>query len=119
MSASGIFYEAQQTLVASLDALDLAVVTDVRNARPMSVLVSPPTFTAFNDNIADIAFSVVILAAPPGNQDALDYLITTADTIMDSEISVLSGAPGMAAIGGQDVPTYDLTVRVSTARTEP
>lgn len=119
MTPSGIFYAAQQALAADLTALGLAVVTDVRNARPMAVLISPPSFTAFNDNIADISFSVVIMAAPPGNQDALDYLVTTADTIMDSEISVISGAPGMAAIGGQDVPTYDLTVRVSTARTEP
>lgn len=119
MSASGIFYAAQQTLVASLSALNLAVVTDPRNARPMSVLVGPPSFQCFNDNVADISFAVSILAAPPGNQDAVDYLVTVADTIMNSPISVLSGAPGMAFIGGQDVPTYELNVRVSTARTEP
>lgn len=119
MAPTGIFYAAQQTLVTSLSALNLAVVTDPRNARPMSVLVGPPTFECFNDNVADISFSVSILAAPPGNQDAADYLMTVADTIMDSPISVLRGAPGMAFIGGQDVPTYDLTVRVSTARTEP
>ena len=116
---SGIFYDAQQTLVDSLEALSLAVVTDPRNARPMSVLVGPPSFQCFNDNIADISFGISILAAPPGNQDAADYLMTAADVIMDSPISVLSGAPGMAFIGGQDVPTYELNVRVSTARTEP
>ena len=119
MTPGGIFYAAQQTLVSSLTDLSLAVVTDPRNARPMSVLVGPPSFQCFNDNIADISFAVSILAAPPGNQDAADYLMTVADTIMDSPISVLSGSPGMAVIGGQDVPTYDLTVRVSTARTEP
>jgi hypothetical protein len=117
MAPTGIFYAAQQTLVSSLAALSLAVVTDPRNARPMSVLVGPPSFECFNDQIADISFSVSILAAPPGNQDALDYLITAADTIMNSPISVLRGSPGMAFIGGQDVPTYDLTVRVSTERT--
>jgi len=116
MAPTGIFYAAQQTLVSSLAALSLAVVTDPRNARPLSVLVGPPSFECFNDQIADISFSVSILAAPPGNQDALDYLITTADTIMNSPISVLRGSPGMAIIGGQDVPTYDLTVRVSTER---
>lgn len=119
MSPAGIFYEAQQTLVASLAALNVVVVTDPRNARPMSVLVGPPSFEAFNDNIADIAFPISILAAPPGNQDAANYLVTVADSIMNSPISVLRGSPGMANIGGQDVPTYDLTVRVSTARTEP
>jgi hypothetical protein len=116
MSATGIFAEAQATLVTSLEALGLAVVTDPRNARPISVLVEPPTFTTFNSNIAEIEFGVKVLAAPPGNRDATDYLITTADAIMDSEISLIRGIPGILLISGQDVPTYDLTVRVSTQR---
>ncbi len=116
MTASGVFSAAQNTLVASLQALGLAVVTDIRNARPISVLVDPPTFTCFNSNIADIEISVKILAAPPGNQDATDYLITTADAIMNSSISVIRGVPGFISIGDQPVPTYDLTVRVATQR---
>ena len=116
MTASGIFSAAQAELVGSLQALGLAVVTDPRNARPMSVLVDPPTFTCFNSNVADIETSLKVIAAPPANQDAVDYLITTADTIMDSEISLIRGIPGVMLIGGQEVPTYDLTVRVSTQR---
>jgi hypothetical protein len=116
VSASGIFAEAQSTLVASLEALDLAVVTDSRNARPLSVLVDPPTFTCINSNVAEIEFSVKVLAAPPGNQDAVDYLVTVADSIMDSPISVIRGMPGFLNIGGQEVPTYDLTIRVGTQR---
>ena len=116
MSATGIFAEAQATLAASLTDLGLAVVTDSRNARPMSVVIEPPSFTAFNDNIADITFRLRVLAAPPGNQDASDYLMTAADTIMDSPISVLSGTPSMTAIGAQDIPSFDLIVRVSTSR---
>ena len=116
MSATGIFAAAQATLVGSLQGLGLAVVTDPRNARPMSVLVDPPTFTCFNSNIAEIEIGVQVLAAPPGNQDAVDYLISAADTIMDSEISLIRGIPGVMQIGGQEVPTYDLTVRVSTQR---
>ena len=116
MSGTGIFAEAQATLAASLTDLSLAVVTDSRNARPMSVVIEPPTFTAFNDQVADITFRLRILAAPPGNQDAADYLMTAADTIMDSDISVISGTPSMTAIGGQDIPSFDLTVRLSTIR---
>jgi len=102
--------------VASLTALGLKVVTDVRNARPITVLIEPPTFTCFNSNIADIEIGIKILAAPPGNQDAADYLITTADTIMNSSISLIRGIPGVMLVGGQEVPTYDLTVRVGTQR---
>jgi hypothetical protein len=116
MSATGIFAEARSSLVTSLQALGLTVVTDIRNARPISVLVDPPTFTCFNSNIAEIEIGVKVLAAPPGNLDSLDYLITTADTIMDSEISLIRGIPGVMNVGGQEVPTYDLTVRVSTQR---
>jgi hypothetical protein len=116
VTASGIFADAQSTLVASLSALGLKVVTDVRNARPITVLIEPPTFTCFNSNIADIEIGIKILAAPPGNQDAADYLITTADTIMNSSISLIRGIPGVMLIGGQEVPTYDLTVRVGTQR---
>lgn len=116
MAATGIFAEARSTLVASLTALGLAVVTDPRNARPISVLVEPPTFVCFNNNIGDITFTVSILAAPPGNLDAEDYLITTADTIMNSSISVVDGRPTLRSVGTQDIPAYDLTVRVATMR---
>ena len=116
MTATGIFADAQATVVASLTALGLKVVTDIRNARPITVLVEPPTFTCFNSNIADIEIGLKILAAPPGNQDAVDYLITTADTIMNSGISLIRGIPGLIQIGEQQIPTYDLTVRVATQR---
>lgn len=116
MTASGIFNEARSTVVATLAALGLKTETDVRNARPMTVLVDPPTFTCFNSNIAEIEIDLKVLAAPPGNQDAVDYLITTADTIMNSDLSLIRGIPGVMTIGGQEVPTYDLTVRVGTQR---
>lgn len=116
MSATGIFAAAQATLVSSLEALGLAVVTDARNARPLTVMVEPPIFTTFNSNVAEIEFQLKVLAPPPGNQDAADWLVTTADTIMDSSISLIRGVPGVLVISGQEVPTYDLTVRVSTER---
>jgi hypothetical protein len=116
MSATGIFAQAQSTIVATLTALGIKTVTDVRNARPLTVLVDPPTFTCFNSNIAEIEVDLKVLAAPPGNQDSVDYLITTADTIMNSALSLIRGIPGVMIVGGQEIPTYDLTVRVSTAR---
>lgn len=116
MTASGIFAHAQATVVATLTALGIKTVTDPRNARPMTVLVDPPTFTAFNSNIAEIEIDLKVLAAPPANQDATDYLITTADTIMNSALSLIRGIPGVILLSGQEIPTYDLTVRVSTQR---
>ena len=116
MAATGIFADARDKLAASLTALGIATTTDSRNARPMSVLIEPPTFTCFNNNVADIRFVIKILAAPPGNLDAEDYLISTADAIMNSPISVLDGRPTMTSIGGQEIPSYDLTVGIGSRR---
>lgn len=116
MAASGIFVTAVNTVKTSLQALNLPVVTDPRNARPGSVLVELPTWDSFTYNVADVRLTVRILAAPPGNQDAADYLMTTADTIMNSPIAVLDGRPGFATYNGQDLPTYDLTVGVAMRR---
>jgi hypothetical protein len=64
-----------------------------------------------------MTFTLRVLAAPPGNQDAIDYLYTTIDTIINTTtIDVLDGRPSMTTIGGQEIPSYDLTVAVATQR---
>ena len=35
---------------------------------------------------------------------------------MDSEIAVLSGSPSIAQIGSQELPAYDLTIRIAAQR---
>jgi len=112
MSSSGVFSDAQAQLVASLTDLGLSVTTDIRNARPLSVVVRPPFFTIKNYNWADITFLISICAAPPGNSDAVDYMLTTADAIMDSEIVVVEGSPSTLNAGNQELPCYDMTVRM-------
>ena len=116
MAATGIFAESRSAIVTQLVNLGLAPVTDPRNARPMSVLVNPPTFDSFTYNVGNITFELLILAAPPGNQDAEDYLITTADTIMDSSIAVTGGRPVSVTVGDQRIPAYSLTVAIAARR---
>ena len=117
MTATGILYEAVNTVKTSLTALGLVPITDPRNVRPLSVLIQLPTSTSFNYNVGDITLTLNICAPPPGNQDAGDYLLTISDQIMNSPIAVTDMRPGMLSIGGQDLPTYDLTVRVAVNRT--
>jgi len=116
MAATGILAEARSAIAATLSALGLAVVLDPRNIRPRSVLIEAPTFTSFTYNVGDIRFTLRILAAPPGNQDAEDYLITTADQIMNSKLAITDGRPTLTDIGGQTLPSYDLTVAVAVRR---
>ncbi len=113
---AGIFTDTINTVSASLTALGLKPVTDPRNARPLTVFVELPTFTCFNNQIADITVDLRILGAPPGNQDASDYILGVVDTIMNSPIAVLSGSPSLAQIGSQELPAYDLTIRIASKR---
>ena len=101
---AGIFTDTIDTVSASLTALGLKPVTDSRNARPLKVFVELPTFTCFNNQIADITVDLRILGAPPGNSDATNYILGVVDTIMNSPIAVLSGNPSLAQIGSQELP---------------
>jgi hypothetical protein len=100
----------------ALTALNLKPITDPRNARPMSVLIELPTVDAFTYNVGDVSLRLRVLAPPPGNQDAADYLMTIADSIMNSPIAITDIRPGLAIIGGQELPTYDLTARIAVKR---
>jgi hypothetical protein len=114
--ASGIFIEAQNSLVATITALGFQPVTDPRNIRPLSVLISPPTFDSFTYNVGDLTFTISVVAAPPANQDAIDWLLTQVDTLMNSSLPITSGRPSVVTIGGQELPAYDLTVRIASRR---
>lgn len=117
MSATGIFAEATTAIANRITALGLVPVTDPRNARPLTVFIELPTFTSFTYNVGDLTFTLRVLAAPPGNQDAGDYLMTTIDTLMaDSGLAVVAGQPTTAVIGSQELPAYDLTVRIGSRR---
>ena len=117
MAATGIIAEAVSGTGAKLTALGVPWTADPRNARPRSVLIELPAFDSFNYTVGDIRLQLRILAAPPSNTDATDYLITTADTIMASQgMAVTAGRPGYVTISGQDLPTYDLTVAVAVQR---
>lgn len=116
MAASGILVDAVNAVKTALTALGLVPITDPRNARPLSVLIDLPSVNALTYNVGDIELRLRVLAPPPGNQDAGDYLMTIADQIMNSTIAVTDLRPGLATIGGQDLPTYDLTVAVAVRR---
>lgn len=117
MAASGILAAAYSSVTTALADAGLVVVTDPRNARPMSVFVELPQGSAFNENIVDVTIRLRVLAAPPGNQDASDYLLTVFDTIHQLKtLAVTDFGPSSAAIGEQVIPAFDITVRLSTRR---
>ena len=42
--------------------------------------------------------------------------MTIADQIMNSPIAVTDLRPGLVSVGGQDLPSYDLSVAVAVQR---
>lgn len=113
---AGIFTETIDAVKATITALGLVPVTDPRNARPLTVFVELPTFTSFNNETADITIDLRVLGAPPGNQDATDYILGVVDQIMNSSLAVTAGRPTVAQIGSAELPAYDLTIRIGTSR---
>lgn len=116
MSATGILAEAYNNVVSRLQSAGMNVVTDPRNARPMTAFVELPTVAAYNSNIIDATIMVRLLAPPPGNQDASDWLLSNADVVHENVGGITTINPSSVLIGEQQIPTIDLTVRVATKR---
>ena len=116
MPATGVFADAITKIKDTINDLGLVAVTDPRNARPLTCLIEMPTYTQFTNQVADISVVVHILAGPPSNQDSGDYLMSTLGTLMDSELAITGGSPTLVVIGSQELPAYDITIRIGAKR---
>jgi hypothetical protein len=118
-TVNGIFRDSITAVSTIITGLGLVPVTDPRNARPLTVFLELPTWDVFSRHVADVTMRLRVLGAPPGNQDVADYLLKTAWTIMNSTLAVVSGAPSVAIIGTQELPCYDLTIRLASTYDAP
>lgn len=118
-TAAGIFRDSITAVSTVISGLGLVPVTDPRNARPLTVFIELPTWDTFAKHVADVTMRLRVLGAPPGNQDTANYLLTTAWTIMNSSLAVVSGQPSVALIGSQELPAYDLTIRLASTYQAP
>ena len=118
-TSAGIFRDSITAVSQVLTNLSLVPVTDPRNARPMTVFIELPTWDMYAKHVADVTMRLRVLGAPPGNLDVANYLLTTAWTIINSSLAVVSGAPSVAIIGTQELPCYDLTIRLASTYEAP
>lgn len=98
------------TRLASISGLQ--VVTDPRNIVNPCVFVGPPSFTAWNYNIAKMSFPIRIISSGPGNLDALRQLLNISAAILNNNVAITAGRPTMATIAGVDYPAYDLDLDI-------
>lgn len=114
-----VLTDARAYVVAQLAGLGLAVVTDPRNARPLTAYVGPPEFDlgGVNQAVFRVQVEIRLLAAPPSNGDAEKWLLATADTVIESDgLTIVNGAAGAIAVSDQTIPTYDMLCVVQSER---
>lgn len=112
MAATGPIADTRTAIVNEIAAAGFVAVTDPRNARPLTVFVELPTITATTYKVLDMTWTLRVLGAPPGNLDAIDWIFTTVDVLIQRRnLAIVSGTPSLVQTGTQDLPAYDLTVR--------
>ena len=112
MTAVGPINDVRNALITEIAAAGFVAVTDPRNARPLTIFVELPTIQAVTFKVLDMTWTLRVLGAPPGNQDAIDWLFTTVDTLIQRQkLAIVSAVPSLAQIGTQELPAYDLTSR--------
>lgn len=112
----GVFADAVGAIVTALEDTGIRCATDPRKVAPRSVFIQLPRFESFNSNISDITVQLQVVAAPPGNTDATDWLLEAVDTILQTDLAVTVGEPVTLVIGELELPAYQLTARLATRR---
>lgn len=112
----GVFADAIRAVVDQLEGTGIRPVTDPRRLAPRSVFVQLPTFESVNNNISDVTIRIQVVAAPPGNSEATDWLLAAVDTIMQTGLAITDGEPITLVVGEMELPAYQLTARLSTRR---
>lgn len=107
-----IISDAVTTIGAKLTALGVTWAHDPGQARPKCVMVELPELDVATRKVADVTVRLIICSAPPGNSTSNKWIATTADTIIDSDIAIVSARPSWIEYGGQQMPTYELTARL-------
>jgi hypothetical protein len=113
MAGTGLINEALDDLRTTLATLTgIPIVRDVRNITPGCVLIGAPSFTAWNGNIVHLEVPCTVISSGPGNQDALDQLLSIVASVLGKNVAVTDGRPTSVNIGGVDAPAYDLTIKM-------
>ena len=119
MAGSGSINEALDDLAAALaNITGVPIVRDPRNITPGCVLIGPPAGEPFNNNnIIALEIPLIAISSGPGNQDALDQLLTTVALILAKNIGVTGFRATSVNMGGVDAPAYEMTVRMQAQNT--
>ena len=101
--------DARVRLVTALTTAGVTVVSDARDARPLSAIIDPPVITRSTTNQTSLSFPVNVVMPPPGNLDALIALLNLMDVVMLAT-GATDATPTVYSAGNQELPAYTVTV---------
>lgn len=110
----GFLQDAISKVTTALTAANIPFAVDPGVARPKCVMVELPEFSGFSSHVRDVSVRIKVCGSPPGNAATNNWILTTVQAVLDAGLVVTSGSPSTAEYGGQQLPTYDMTVRVGT-----
>lgn len=111
----GLLNEVYDAVVQQLADDGIPAVIDIRNVQPPCAIVDPPSIVAMSGSMVTLDLPVTVIAPPPGNRDQMVRLLEIADRIVETQ-TVTTGSPGSYSVGQQDLPSYQLVLRVQAQR---
>jgi len=108
--------DAVTKVTTALTAANVPWAVDPGVIRPRCVMVELPTFSQYAKAVSDVTVTLRVCGQPPGNAANNKWILDAVETIMTTPIATVSGSPSTAEYGNQQLPTYDLEVRVGTNR---
>ena len=106
--------DARDVLAAKIAAAGLRVSTDPRELNPPCVLVGAPNIIVRVGSCAlEEVVPVLVVAPPPGNADAVDWLLETVETLFGVITDVTQAVPITVTVGAAEAPAYELETRLT------
>lgn len=106
--------DARAVLAGKVAAAGLRVSVDPREVNPPCVLIGTPTsITRVGGCALEEVVPVFAVAPPPGNADAVDWLLDTVETLFGVLTDATDAVPTVITVGVLEAPAYELETRLT------
>lgn len=105
------FDDVRQAMAGKLTAAGVAVTLDPAAVAPFVLVGAPTVNGAAGVGGWESSVPVVIAATPPGNADALAWLLDQLELVLRT-LGAASAVPGTYDVGGKDLPAYSISYPV-------
>ena len=106
--------DARETMAEKVAAAGLRAVLDPRELNVPCVLIGTPTIITREGFCAlEAVIPVLAVAPPPGNADAVDWLLETVETLFGVLSDATQAVPTTVTVAAVEAPAYEVETRVT------